>query len=741
MASGIEARLRSNDAAAAEQAERLAAGLVAALSNADKYESPWPRMRSPVADAASVRIADAGNVGHGRGLLLLRLAPGEESFARGSAAIDALRELIAGVQDRHEGIQIGLTGLPVLENDEMRSSSRSMFWASLLSFVGVAALFILGFGGLRHALVANLVLLIGMAWAFGYTTLAVGHLNILSVSFAVTLIGIGIDYGIHYVSRYLQLRRDGQNAHDALLAASRGVGPAIVTGAITTAIAFFSAAMTSFTGIAELGLIAGGGLLLCAAAMLLVLPAALLILDRAGWDARLPQPWLVHRWVAPLTNRPRRTLAITLAATLLVACGLSGLTYDPNLLNLQDEDLQSVRLQRRLESELKQSSWYAVSAADNREELLARKDRLLALSSVERVEEIVSLLPPEDPARQPMVDRIASRLENLPAQSPAIGVDHPADVGRALERISRLVGPSCVKPIERARDLLRRLPDGHCYESLSRFQQQAAEDLLSRLRLLKSMASPQPPALADLPPALVSRFVGENQRHLLKIYGRGDLWGMPNLSHFVAEVRSVDPRATGHPLLAYEASREMKHSYEQAALYALALILTVLILDLRDAGLALLAIAPLALGMAQMFGLLGLLEIPLNPANLIALPLILGIGIDYGVHIVHEYAATTGRYRLSASTAVAVLIDALTTIVGFGSLLIATHRGLASLGLVLSLGVACCLFTSLVMLPALLGWLSRGRKEEAPSPAVPQPHATWSGDPQWHVRPRASNCS
>ena len=154
----------------------------------------------------------------------------------------------------------------------------------------------------------------------------------------------------------------------------------------------------------------------------------------------------------------------------------------------------------------------------------------------------------------------------------------------------------------------------------------------------------------------------------------------------------------------------MKQSYQQAALYALVVIAVVLIFDLRSIWYALLASLPLGLGMLQMFGLLGLLDIPLNPANLIALPLILGIGVDYGVHIIHDYREQTGRYRMSPSTAVAVMVDSLTTIVGFGSLMVASHQGLQSLGRVLSIGVSCCLFTSMVMLPALLTWMSWNRK-------------------------------
>jgi predicted RND superfamily exporter protein len=234
------------------------------------------------------------------------------------------------------------------------------------------------------------------------------------------------------------------------------------------------------------------------------------------------------------------------------------------------------------------------------------------------------------------------------------------------------------------------------------FQQRAAGELLTRLHALAGVADPEPPQLDDLPPSLVERFVGSSGRHLLKIYGRGDIWNFDALERFVKDVRAVDPRATGNPLQAYEASLEMKRSYEQAAIYSLIVILAVLWLDFRSIVHSLLAALPLALGMAQTLGLMGLVGIDLNPANLIGIPLILGIAVDYGVHIVHDALERPGPYRISASTANSVLVDALTTILGFGALMVASHKGLESLGRVLTLGVTTCTITSLVLLPAIL---------------------------------------
>lgn len=702
---------------------RLASSLGASLGQRGRYLSPWPEMPSSFAILSELNseylLTKQGQLG----FVLLRLARGEDSFDHGSEATQALRELIAQAQTRHPNVKIGLTGLPIMEHDEMRSSQTSMFWASLVSMVGVGFLFVAGFGGARHAFLANLILLVGMALAFGYATLAVGHLNILSVTFTVTLIGIGIDYGVYYVARYLQLRGENKDCETALLETSRSAGPAIATGAITTSIAFFSAGLTSFKGVAELGIIAGGGILLCAIAELVMLPACIWLVDRSGWGVRMPRPLGVHRWIAPLFKFPRFTLTACVAATVFVALGLRGLWYDNNLLNMQAEGLESVALERKLLSECNQSVWYALSIADSREELLARKARFLELGSVERTEEIVSLLPVDDGVKRPLIARIQQRLAALPERPQQITVDTPEVLGQALGRVQAQLARShyddkCVRQLEAVRDLLRRMPSADCYAQLTRFQQEMAGDLLSRLHILKSIANPEPPTLTDLPTSLVDRFVGQHGKHLLKIYGRGDIWDTMALRRFVNDVRRVDPQATGNPLQAYEASLEMKRSFQEAAIYSLLVIVAVLVLDFKDLRMALLAAMPLGIGVLQMFGLLGWLDIPLNPANLIALPLILGIGVDYGVHILHEFRETDGPYRMPAGTAVAVLVDALTTLVGFGSLMIATHQGLQSLGRVLTLGVTCCLFTSLIMLPAALTWITRNRKQ--PLPADPR---------------------
>ena len=730
MVAGGPAGAKAADESPAASLERYSESLLAGVEAAGRadaakpadYVSPWPGMPeslSTLRDLSSEHLlAKDGRLG----FVLLRLAKAQGGFAGSSAATDELRRLIGLVSLRHPGVTIGLTGLPVMEDDEMRTSQQSMVWASGLSLAAVVVVIIAGFGGVRHALMANGVLVIGMAWAFAWATGSVGHLNILSVTFTVTMIGVGIDYGTYYIGRYLEMRRRGLACEAALLETSASVGPGILTGAITTAVAFFSAALTSFVGVAELGLIAGGGILLCCAAELLVLPAVIAWVDRGRLGRTIPVPVPVHEWLAPVSRYPKFVALAGMACTMAVAGGLHELAYDHNLLNMQAEGLESVAVEKKLLEECDQSVWYALSISDSREQLLELKKKLVALPSVERVDEIASLLPVDEELKRPLIERIRSRLAALPERPPEIPVDRLDALGETLawahtEAAKQPGGLRTAWHLERTRDTLRRLTPEDCYRAVATFQQRAAGDLLSRLHALASVADPEPPQLADLPPSLVDRFVGSSGKHLLKIYGRGDIWNFESLKKFVHEVRSVDPRATGNPLQAYEASLEMKRSYEQAALYSLAVIVVVLWLDFGSVAHALLAILPLFVGMLQMLGLMGLVGIDLNPANLIGIPLILGIAVDYGVHIMHDALERPGPYRISASTANSVLVDALTTVLGFGALMVASHKGLESLGRVLTLGVTTCTLTSLVLLPAVLTILRPGARGAAEADA------------------------
>ncbi len=629
------------------------------------------------------------------GFVLLRFKAMEDEFARGGKAVAALRQTIETARAVHPQVWIGLTGMPVIEYDEMQASQADMFWTNFLSLIGVVLLFVAGYGGGRHALLANCVLLVGTAWTFAFATLAIGHLNILSAAFAVILIGLGIDFGIHYVASYLRLRKLGHDCKSALIITAADVGPGVVTGGVTAAAAFFMAGLTEFTGVRELGIISGGGILLCVLATVVVLPPLILLSDEKRPAMDLPEILPAARWFKISLQRPRLVMAVGLAVTALIAAGLWHLRYDHNLLNLQARHVESVDIERDIFTSSDESVWFAVSTCNTREELRARKAKLEALPTVAKTEEIVSLLPFSSPAKQRSIAIIHDKLARLKE--------------RGRESLASIDSP-----------LGKNI---HAKDSRPPFAASGETASMPPLLALLDYSDPAPPVPLDIPRELTDRFVGKTGKHLLRVYAKGNIWEMDKLARFVADVEGVDPKITGSPVQTYYASRHMQKSYILAGVYSLLAVFGLLLVDFGTIRPSLLAMVPLALGFVQMCGIIGWLGIPFNPANLIALPLILGIGAHDGVPLVHEYRRQRGRFKLSDSTAVAVILTSTTTMASFGSMILARHQGLRSLGQVLTLGVFFCLANSLVLFPALLSWLSRNREE------VDEVDVTSSADP------------
>lgn len=695
----------------AGQSQALAM-LSAALGQAGGYRSPWPEMPAPAMQNMDMPTGYLLTGGNQVGIVLLRLVKGKDgNFAEYAKSLAELRKIVSQVKVHHPETSIGLTGLPVLENDEMESSAKSMTQAGILSFLGVAVLYVAGFGCFRHPTMAVIALMLPMAWSFGYITLAVGHLNILSSAFGTIVIGLGSDFAVYHVAHYLRLREQSLPTRAALLETARSAGPSITTGALSTALAFFVIGLTGFPGVAELGIVAGGGILLCWIAAMTVLPAMVQWIDSKWPLRRVPPPLDLNIWLRPLLERPRLLVVPFLLGSALLAVGICRLRYDHNLLNLQAVGLESVELERDLLQQNNMNASFAVSIAATREELVARKERFLALPLVDEVREIVTYLPEDTSSKRSIIERIERRLANLPSGVPSIPVVPPADLNFALTRLQQFLAAGGrtaeVQQLGQLRSLVGNLPEQEYRRRLSAFQQAMAADLLGRLHTVRASANPEPPRWTDLPDGLVSRFVGRNGSYLMQVYSKADIWDMESMEDFIQQVRSVDADATGNPMQVYESSRQMKRSYEQAAWYALVMVLITVYLDFRSVRATLLALVPLALAMLQVFGLMGMLDIPLNPANMIVLPLILGVGVDIGVHVVHDHQREPAPYRMSGSTTTAIIVNTLMNMVGFGSLMIASHRGVASLGQVLTLGMTCNLLSGLVM-PSLLRLCSVG---------------------------------
>jgi uncharacterized protein len=653
----------------------------------------------------------------------------EHLFRPASEAVKVVRSLLDGLRQRFPDLTFGLTGLPVLENDEMAASDEDTALAQWLALGGVALLYLVVYRGLRYPFMTVATLLAGTVWALGLTTMTIGYLTIISATFAVMLIGMG-DYGVLWVMRFQEERKRGLDIPAAMRRTAERAGPSIFTAAATAALAFYATMLADFQAVAELGFIAGSGVLLCALACFTLMPALLAVMHRRQSapcpdEAPAVLPLRPHNWLPTLAHRPRWVIGVAAALGVVAVALAARLGYDHNLLHMQAQGLESVRWEEKLLERTTGASWHALSIAHSPEAALAFKARYEQLPEVSRVAEIASLVPADQGEKLPLVRELHGMIRWLPEDDQLIDAATP-HVGGIQRTAAQLMNearsvalPPPAQHLSEAladfAEALSALPADAADERLQKFDHRLRADLRDGLRTLREVSAPERIRLDDVPPELRERLVSPSGKWLLRVYAREDLWEYDALQRFVEKCRAIDPEVTGKPFGTLEGLQAMKGGFLWAGLYAVLAIVAVLTLDLGRVGGLCLALLPLALGLAGTLGFLSLCGLPLNPANLIALPLIVGVGIDNGVHVLHDYRLRErGRpYLLGRAIGRGILVKALTTLLGFGTLMISRHQGLFGLGLALTLGVGFSMIGALVVLPAVLNVHSRRDRDAA----------------------------
>ncbi len=715
-----------------------------------------------------------------------------------AASIARLREIAAELQKEHGeesgDVTISVTGIPALEHDEMHSTSVDMRNAGIVAFFAVGAMLFAAFRGIRHPMLALLTLIVAISWTFGAATLVVRHLNIISVCFPVFLIGLGIDFSVSFINRYLTLRQELHELPDALRETAETTGSGILTSAITTALAFATAMLTGFPGLAELGLVSAMGVLLCAASTFVFLPA-LIALSDAEYDVdALPQPFSPAVLRRVLVAWPLVSIGIAVAGLSFfgyqafrysdgrVSCLVD---YNPNLLKLKDPNSESVTAEGVLDRSGSESALYAVSVAAKWDDAIALREKFLKLSTVDRVSDIASKMPDRPDAKtlqmiQGLQQRASSIQKSLPNIPPASHITVGKEVDSLYAAIRKSNNPSAVRATKALDEFLNDLSDTKARPAsaiLTGYNDMIARWLMLEYSQIASASNFNPVTPKELPPELKSRFVWADrntneQRWVLRVYPKANVWNGKELSAFVDELRTVDPQVTGVPVQNLESAGRMHLTYASIALYAIAVISLVLlfnylrpgqklmtilppvavaafigytlfkrngtidsnlivmiclglvvfiaaVLDYRNLRDTVLTLVPSVAGGVLLLGLMALLGLELNPLNLIALPLVFAIGIDNGIYLVSDcrkqIAAGKEAYEPSVDTVSSMLVTSLTSIVGFGSLMIASHQGMFSIGVLLALGVASSLAVSLVLMPPLLVLVARHQ----PAPMEP----------------------
>jgi len=660
---------------------------------------------------------------------------------------DTIQKVINQALKDYPEVKAGLTGMIPLGRDEMVYGEQSMGYTSIIAFIAILILLILSFRMWAAPLFAILNLAIGLIWAIGLAAILVKSLNIMTSMVAVILIGLGIDFSIHIISIFTENRSAGKPINTAMEETFLKSGKGILTAGLTTCAAFLALVISSSRGMKEMGIVSSTGLFAILIVTFLFLPSLLVLRERrlekklaegkikaklVSKDISFQSFGTVSRW---LSQRYTATLICAVLITIFLLNSATKISFDHNYMNMEAKGLTSITLQDTILDKFDLSMDYALLLTNSIEESREMTKELKNIKSVALVDDISMYLPSfeEQQKRIPIIQEInqaissATLKDNLTEaefnqlllelerlEMNIMEIQDMAFIGgqdKVDRKCGEIVGdPDNPQSKSIISEFINHLENNRLegVRGLEEFQKYAAPYF--KKSALK-MSAAENVELDDLPSSILDRYANRNRtQFLMTIFPSGNIWQDADyLNRFTNDLDRVSEKATGMAPVMRELIRVIGNDGKNAALLTILVVFLLLWLDFRKIKYAILAMIPLVTGFVWMVGLMKLLGMQLTIVNVMGLPMIIGIGIDYGVHVVHRWRIEeTGKVnKIFASTGKAILLSAITTMLAFGSLIFSIWRGFGSLGGAMFIGVGACFLSTVIILSGIIGLLER----------------------------------
>lgn len=707
----------------------LAAVLGLAVEHAAEGGDDLARMLAALAEASaapggapfSLRDSGAAQPSLGldqrRQLIVLRPALDFASTQPAAKPMRMVRAIAAelALAERF-GARVRMTGDAALDSEELASVESGTTLATVISLVLVIALLWLCFHSVRLIVIMLVTVIAGLILTGAFAAATVGAFNIISLTFAVLYIGLGADFSIHYTLRYLQALGAGAGDAQAWRQTARDIGGPLTLSAVSAAIGFAAFVPTDYRGLAELGLIASAGMVIALICNLTLLPALITLWPPpppafSGAMRRFAQRF--SHWVA---GRDRAILVAATAIALASIAAMPLLIFDADPLNLKDPDSEAVATL----FDLRRDGWdnrYVISAvADSLEDARRLAEQARGLAEVGATRTILDFVPHDQDEKLAIIDQLALILEPALARAPrpAASLD---DNQAALARLQARLAASAAAGNDAVAQAAGRLAAALAPytaadaspEALKRLQDRLIGGLVLDIAGLRAALTAEPVTLESLPAGVRARWLTADGRARLEIEPKADIHGdQAALRAFVEAVAAAVPRAAGEPVLILGARDAILAAFLIAAVVSLAAIGGLLVLVMKPLRDVAFVFAPILWAAVVTIGIAVVLGLPFNLANIIALPLLFGLGVAGSVQFVIRTRTEQGtRAALNSSTPRAVVFSFLTAISSFGSLGVVSHPGIATMGILLTIALSIALLSTLIMLPALMHWAGR----------------------------------
>lgn len=652
------------------------------------------------------------NTESNRTLVITRPKMNFDEIMPAEHALTAARTTINRIMADNPAVKIRITGETALEHEELESVSHGVVIAGIASLVLVCSSLLIALRSIKLLIATFIALILGLILTAGFATLAIGHLNLISIAFAVLYIGLGVDFAIHLCLHYRDCRAQGMENNEAINHSVETIGVSIFLCAITTSMGFLAFIPTDYSGVSELGIISGAGMFIGLIVSLTVLPALLKVLV-------IKNVKLIRSSFMPvfLTTLPFRQATRIKVYSIFFALGasiiLTQLVFDANPINLRDPSSESVSTIKELLKSQTDSPFALAALASDLKTAEQLADKLQQLPSVHDTIILSNLVAENQDDKLYIIEELVlilgNQLNNFDQQltdtQPETAITtFIQDIEKHLlsDGVSLKNKEILTKLINNLRTLSGNDNPENSAASLERNILGLLPYTMNRLRTSLTATSY---TIDDLPKYLTSHWLSANGLYKILITPEFDQNEVENLKQFVAEVQTVDPAATGLPVADQASGAAVVEAFIEAFTAALIAIFVLLLLILRDLKSTLLVIGPLLLAGLLTGAANVLLNNPFNFANIIALPLLMGMGVDSGIHILHRLQSgiSCSENVLQSCSARGVFFSSLTTLCSFSSLAFNPHLGTASMGLLLAIGISFTLLCTLIVLPAFYG--------------------------------------
>src|SRR6266540_2630389 len=610
----------------------------------------------------------------------------------GKAATDAIHRSAADLDiGTKYGATVRLTGPVAIADEEYATLEEGAYVNTAVTIVVVLTIVWLALRSFGIILAVAISLLVGLFITAAIGLAIVGAVNLISIAFAVLFIGLGVDFGIQFSVRYRAERHDVDNLHDALINTASHVGAPLTLAAAATAAGFLSFLPTDYKGLSELGLLAGLGMIIAFLTSITLIPALLTILQPPGEPQEMG-----YKALAPVDRfMERQRIPVIVGTGLVVAAGLPllyWLQFDFNPINLRSPQVESVGtfLELRNDPALGANSIYVLTP--NREAAKADMERLSKLPQVSQVKTIENFIPGDQQPKLAAIRQLGTVLNPVlrpdPNKKPPTDADNVAALKGAVDGLKQSAGTQTGRgatAAKRLADDLAKLADGD--EALrARAHAAMIPPLNTALDELRNYLQAQPVTLETLPPEIAHEWVTRDGRYKVEILPKGDPNDNETLREFARAVQEVEPNATGGPISILESGRTVIRAFFEAGFWALASITILLWIVLRRFGDVLLTLIPLLMAGIVTMEIMVIFGMKLNFANIIALPLLLGLGVAFKIYYIMAWRAGQTDLLQSSLTR-AVFFSACTTATAFGSLWLSSHPGTSSMGKLMALAL------------------------------------------------------